>query len=107
MVTMMTTTRPSAAASTRCTRYGRNKRSVSATDKMDKTLLMNANRRVSTVLRRSATVDSASLESTSSSKSDSDDFDWFSAWYPMRPVSFLDPTEPNELKLLGRKLVAF
>jgi len=112
MTTLMTmTTRPSAAASTRRTRYGGNKRSASATNKMmDKTsslLTKNAYRRVSTVVRRSATVDSASLESTSSSKSDGDDFDWFSAWYPMRPVSFLDPSEPNELKLLGRKLVAY
>ena len=42
-----------------------------------------------------------------SPSSPSSSFDWFQAWYPMRPVSFLDAEAPNEMKVLGKKLVAW
>ena len=61
------------------------------------------------VRENDADVDASSSPSSSPSSpsSPSSSFDWFQAWYPMRPVSFLDAEAPNEMKVLGKKLVAW
>merc|ERR1712216_364486 len=50
---------------------------------------------------------SAASTASESSESSESSFDWFQAWYPLRPTSFLDPDEPNEVRVLGKKLVAY
>ena len=47
------------------------------------------------------------MDGDASSSPSPSSFDWFQAWYPMRPVSFLDASAPNEMKVLGKKLVAW
>ena len=71
-------------------------------------------RRVATRVRARSTTsmaDDVASSTTSVSeratRGDGESFDWFSAWYPLRPTSFLDPDEPNELRVLGKKLVAY
>jgi phenylpropionate dioxygenase-like ring-hydroxylating dioxygenase large terminal subunit len=36
-----------------------------------------------------------------------DQFEWAKAWYPMSPMQFLEPDEPNPMKVLGRSVVAW
>ena len=69
-------------------------------------------RRTRTVTRRKtrAVPSDASVASTTaseSSESSESSFDWFQAWYPLRPTSFLDADEPIEVRVLGKKLVAY
>jgi len=52
-------------------------------------------------------VTSMTMDGDASSSPSPSSFDWFQAWYPMRPVSFLDAEAPNEMKVLGKKLVAW
>lgn len=66
-------------------------------------------RGVSGIVVRASSDAASTMDATSASASrvDGESFNWFSAWYPLRPTSFLDPKEPNELRLLGKKLVAY
>ena len=76
--------------------------------KMDKRTTRSATvRRHRSAVRLEATSEAATAETNAPPAAAGESFDWFSAWYPLRPVSFLDANEPNELRVLGKKLVAY
>lgn len=55
---------------------------------------------------------SSTIEDKSSSPSrneaiDGDQFDWYSSWYPLVPVEYLDPSKPHKFTLLGIDLVVW
>ena len=39
--------------------------------------------------------------------SNGEQFDWAKAWYPMSPIDFLDEAAPNQMKVLGKSIVAW
>ena len=76
--------------------------------RMDKRTTRSATvRRHRSAVRLEATSEAATAETNAPAAAAGESFDWFSAWYPLRPVSFLDANEPNELRVLGKKLVAY
>ena len=76
--------------------------------KMDKRTTRSATvRRHRSAVRLEATSEAATAETNAPAAAAGESFDWFSAWYPLRPVSFLDANEPNELRVLGKKLVVY
>ncbi len=42
-----------------------------------------------------------------SSNKKEDEFDWYSNWYPIVPIEFLDPSKPHKFTLLGMDLVVW
>ena len=47
----------------------------------------------------------ASIDTQSSSASETPQFNWFKAWYPLVPIEFLDYEKPHAFKLLGMDVV--
>jgi len=78
-----------------------------------KTTTVSSSRRLARSTTRSSTrayasdASVASVTESATESASSESFDWFQAWYPLRPTSFLDADEPNEVRVLGKKLVAY